>query len=341
MGLVVYLVEVKEIKEVILNKKFFLFILLFFNIYLSLYAIKISEIEGTKILSNYDEIKDIEVERVFEKKTGTSVFNRVNGLAYPKNENKMFSGLLVSRSKGNTIVGLYQYKNGKGNGIGNDYYENGNLKSKSKMIDDETQGEVLFYYPSGRLERIGYYKKYNGIEIEEKDTEYYENGKIKSTLKAKDGLNAEMIGYYENGNKSYVMNVIQDYSVKGKINYLKNGESIAYEKNGNLWGILNFKNNSAYGLPQKLFKNGKLKYEFISAAEVGEKLETMTYFKEYFDKSDKLKLDCDEISSGEWHCKEYKKDGTLKNEFTSPTYKPKKDNSFWINAFLGIWNILF
>ena len=112
-------------------------------------------------------------------------------------------------------------------------------------------------------------------------------------------------------------------------------------KNGEIKGILNFKNDSAYGLPQKLFKNGKLKYEFISAAEVGEKLETMTYFKEYFDKSDKLKLDCDEVSSGEWHCKEYKKDGTLKNEFTSPTYKPKKDNSFWINAFLGIWNILF
>ena len=146
--------------------------------------------------------------------------------------------------------------------------------------------------------------------------------------------------YYKNGQMAAKINVRLEDSGE-EYTFVKQGETTVYEKSGEIKGILNFKNDSAYGLPQKLFKNGKLKYEFISAAEVGEKLETMTYFKEYFDKSDKLKLDCDEVSSGEWHCKEYKKDGTLKNEFTSPTYKPKKDNSFWINAFFGIWNILF
>ena len=323
------------IKNQIIAKNLFL-IILFLIFCLFGYSVSLSTVDGIQRLSDYNEIKDINVSRIYEKMVPNSAFDKRNGLTYIKGEEIPFDGIMIAKKRGDVIVGIYQYSNGKGHGIQNDYHENGNLSVKS-IEDENGTGDALFYYPNGKLKRKAYYEN----DIAMKHTEYYESGKIKEILNSKGGLNAEVIGYYENGNKSYIMNIIQDYSVKGKINYLKNGESIAYEKNGNLWGILNFKNNSAYGLPQKLFKNGKLKYEFISAAEVGEKLETMTYFKEYFDKSDKLKLDCDEVSSGEWHCKEYKKDGTLKNEFTSPTYKPKKDNSFWINAFLGIWNILF
>ena len=305
MGLVVYSVEIKmRIRNKLIDW------LLFFIFCSNLSAIKISEVEGTKRLSNYNEIKDIEVERIIDYDNYKR--DEEKNLVFVTGETTPFTGMII-RKKGSIIDGLGFYKNGKREGTNYFYDINGKITSKNTNHND-----VLIRSEFKHKNGSGMYSIYEQIK---------DNYGIKTN-------------YYKNGQMAAKMNVRVEYKDKMN-NYINEGESIAYEKNGEIKGILNFKNGSAYGLPQKLFKNGKLKYEFISAAEVGEKLETMTYFKEYFDKSDKLKLDCDEVSSGEWHCKEYKKDGTLKNEFTSPTYKPKKDNSFWINAFLGIWNILF
>ena len=276
--------------------------------YLS-FSLPLSEIEGISKLENYNEIKNIEVERVvdYDDYNRDKKINKV----FVNGENKPFSGLGL-RKKSGKIMSFTIYKDGIAQGVSHSYDINGRVIG-TRINKDDQLVKAKFLHKDG----TGMYHIYEQIEGDYGiKTNYYPNNKIAAK-----------------------MNVKVDYGII--LEYINHGETTVYEKNGNLWGILNFKNNSAYGLPQKLFKNGKLKYEFISAAEVGEKLETMTYFKEYFDKSDKLKLDCDEVSSGEWHCKEYKKDGTLKNEFTSPTYKPKKDNSFWINAFLGIWNILF
>ena len=286
------------------------FILVIFVIFgLNLNAIKISQIENANLLENYELIKNIDVERVVDENNYDR--NEAGDRVYVHGETAAFTGLGVER-QGSRILNLSFYINGKCEGEGYSYTINGKLLNIRKCENDELKW-LKRYKENGTLEQE--YKQIKGkIGIK---TVYYSNNRIASK---------QNVTFAEKGNM---------------LTYIKEGETTVYEKNGNLWGILNFKNDSAYGLPQKLFKNGKLKYEFISAAEVGEKLETMTYFKEYFDKSDKLKLDCDEVSSGEWHCKEYKKDGTLKNEFTSPTYKPKKDNSFWINAFLGIWNMLF
>ena len=292
-----------------LNKKF-IFLLMFLKFSLSLYAINLSEISETRLLENYSVIKSKNVERVVNEDDYDR--DKTKNMVYVHGETIPFTGVGITKKNGR-IIKLSFYKNGKAN------------------------GESYFYTMSGKLEGVNVYQNDEIIKIksnyEDKNGMYHIYEQIKDSYGIK-------TNYYKNGQMAAKINVRLEDSGE-EYTFVKQGETTVYEKSGEIKGILNFKNDSAYGLPQKLFKNGKLKYEFISAAEVGEKLETMTYFKEYFDKSDKLKLDCDEVSSGEWHCKEYKKDGTLKNEFTSPTYKPKKDNSFWINAFLGIWNILF
>ena len=303
MGLVVYLVEMKKMMR---SSQWILFLFFTFN----MSAIKLSEVDGMKRLENYEKIKNIEVERVVDEENYDRDLNK--NRVFVHGEKIPFTGMGVRR-QGSVITKLSFYQDGKREGTGYSYNINGKVTDIRIQVNDE-----LKYSKS-----------------------YYKNAKISYHIyEQTTGNQGIMTTYYPN-NQIAVRGIVTLKRTNGKMDFLEQGEQLLYEKNGNSLGILNFKDGSAYGLPQKLFKNGKLKYEFISAAEVGEKLETMTYFKEYFDKSDKLKLDCDEISSGECHCKEYKKDGTLKNEFTSPTYKPKKDNSFWINAFLGIWNILF
>ena len=305
-----------------------------------LYSIQLSKIEGLSRLSNYNEIKNIDVKRIYEKKGTNPVFDRKNGITYIKGEKVPFDGIMIARRNGQNITGIYQYSEGKDEGISGDYYENGQLYIWAKNINGKAEGESYEYYPNGKLKEKKFYK--NDIVVE--FTGYIQNGKLDRTFKQTSGMNGIITGYYENGTtKSSEMNVRQDYSVKGEINYIKDGESRAYDKQGRLMGIVNYKNNKMYGLPQKLFKNGQLKYEYVAASEKGgSDFDAMKYFKEYFDNSDKLKLDCDEQSKGRWHCKEYSKNGQLKNEFASPTFalQIKRDNSYWTNVFLGIWNIL-
>ena len=315
---------------------YFLF-LLFINI--SLFAVKFSEISGIKKLSNYNEIKNIEVSRIFEKKSGTSVFNRINGLAYPKNENKVFSGVLIAREN-NNIVGLYQYNNGKLEGIVNDYYENGQIHINSIARNDKIEGKTFIYYPDGKLQDYRIFE--NDIII--KSTEYNKNGKIKNTLTSTGGLNAVIILYYENEFKSAEIEVIQDYSNrKEEIKFIKNGKTTVYERNGNILGELNFNNGSLLGERQKLYKNGKLKYDFIGGTKDIKGLKAMRSYIEYYDNSDIMKYSCDEVSKDNWKCKEYSKDGSFKQNVDGKKYVSVNNNhhgNIWVNIFLGAWNIL-
>ena len=155
-------------------------------------------------------------------------------------------------------------------------------------------------------------------------------------------MHGVITGYYEDGiHKSCEMNVIQDYSKRGETSYIKDGESIAYDKKGRVLGIINYKDNKTTGLKQQAFKNGKLKYEYISASDKLEDLKMQDYYIEYFDNSEQIKLNCNELSRGNWRCKEYSKNGKFKREFDSPTFRSPNDWSFGINALLGILNILF
>ena len=292
-----------------LNKKIIFLLFIIFN--LDLNAIKLSEIQGMNLLENYSNIKDIEVNRIVNY--GDYKRNKEKNRVYVNGETIPYTGMVIKK-KSNRILSFAFYRDGKREGESYSYNINGKLIITRISHNDELV-KVKAYHEDG-TGMYHFYEQTNG------------NYGIKTM-------------YYKNNQLAAKMNVKVDYGAT--IKYINHGETTVYEKNGKTWGILNYKNNKMYGLPQKLFKNGKLKYEYVAASEKGgSNFDAMKYFKEYFDNSDKLKLDCDEQSKGRWHCKEYSKNGKLKNEFTSPTFalQIKRDNSYWTNVFLGIWNIL-
>ena len=245
---------------------------------------------------------------------------------------------MIARENRN-ILGIYQYSNGKNTGISNDYYKNGQLYIKVNSINDKAEGESIVYYENGKLKGERIYK--NDIII--KSTEYYQSGKLRRTFESTGGLNGVITGYYENGVKSSVQNVTQDYSVRGEISYISNGQALVYDKKGTLIADLNYKNDSIIGLQQKFYVNGKLKYDLIAASEDPKNFKAMDYAIEYYDNSDIIKLDCreKERGKGKWTCKEYNKNGSFKREFDSPTYKFKQNGTKdWINYLLPVLKLL-
>ena len=320
-----------------MSKKIYLFIL-YIMLNILTYSIQLSTVEGLNKLSNYNEIKNINVKRIYEKKVTDSVFNRENGITYIKGEKIPFDGIMIARENRN-ILGIYQYSNGKNTGISNDYYKNGQLYIKVNSINDKAEGESIVYYENGKLKGERIYK--NDIII--KSTEYYQSGKLRRTFESTGGLNGVITGYYENGVKSSVQNVTQDYSVRGEISYISNGQALVYDKKGTLLADLNYKNDSIIGLQQKFYVNGKLKYDLIAASEDPKNFKAMDYAIEYYDNSDIIKLDCreKERGKGKWTCKEYNKNGSFKREFDSPTYKFKQSGTKdWINYLLPVLKLL-
>ncbi len=315
------------------SNKFFL-VIIFFTLNTLLFPISLSTIKGLNRLSNYNEIKDINVDNI----ASSDEIERINGIVVYVKNNKIFNGVLIARKYGQNITGIYFYKNGKNYGIANSYYENGQLYLTGNYVNDKIEGKSFEYYLNGKLKDERFYK--NGVIIN--SMEYYQNGKKKRIFKTTEGLRGIITGYYEDGiHKSSEMSVIQEYDRKGGTNYIMDGESIAYDKKGQVLGIINYKDNKTTGLKQQAFKNGKLKYEYISASDKLEDLKMQDYYIEYFDNSEQIKLNCNELSRGNWRCKEYSKNGNFKREFDSPTFRSPNDWSFGINALLGIINILF
>ena len=315
------------------SNKFFL-VIIFFTLNTLLFPISLSTIKGLNRLSNYNEIKDINVDNI----ASSDEIERINGIVVYVKNNKIFNGVLIARKYGQNITGIYFYKNGKNYGIANSYYENGQLYLTGNYVNDKIEGKSFEYYLNGKLKDERFYK--NGVIIN--SMEYYQNGKKKRIFKTTEGLRGIITGYYEDGiHKSSEMSVIQEYDRKGGTNYIMDGESIAYDKKGQVLGIINYKDNKTTGLKQQAFKNGKLKYEYISASDKLEDLKMQDYYIEYFDNSEQIKLNCNELSKGNWRCKEYSKNGNFKREFDSPTFRSPNDWSFGINALLGIINILF
>jgi len=324
----------EKLLEKVSKKCTIIFLILIFNIILN--GMKLSEIEGLKSLSNYDEIKDINVERIVDYDNYER--NKEKDRVYVNGESEPFTGAAIEK-KNNRIVGIYIYINGKSEGKHYSYFDNGQLLLETQEKNDKSQGEGYEYYPNGNLKDKRIYK--DNIIID--SVEYYQNGKIRRIFKTTEGLKGIIVAYYEDGiHKSSEMSVIQDYSIKDKMNYIMDGESTAYDKRGRIMGILNYKDGKLTGLEQKVFKNGKLKYDYISASEKPEEnVKAKDFFIEYFDNSEQKKLDCKELASNNWRCKEYSKNGKFKREFDSPTFEKPRDWSFGINALLGILNILF
>ena len=307
-------------------------VLIYFSLALLLQALKLDNLNGLKNLSNYNEIKNIEVEQIVDYDN----YNRNGKYVYINGENIPFTGVAVKKEN-NNIVGLFFYNYGISQSVDYEYYVNGNLKLKTPHKNDKTEGKGENYYSNGKLKAVRNY----GNNIIQSDIEYRENGTTLRSFKMTEGLNGVSTVYYENGKDiKSIAEVTQDYSQKGRINNILNGKLKVYSKQGQLQGVFNFKNNSIAGLPQELYyPNGKIKYYAI-AKDNNQKNPTFTQKAiSYYDNGQE-KENCDEVDSGMWMCKKYDKNGKFKGEVQKGG-QPIETSNFWANFFMGVLNILF
>ena len=319
--------EMKQKKEY----KIIFFILIYLSVNIVSFSIKLSSTEGLNRLSNYNEIKNIEVEKIVSREE----LERKNGLVYEKNKNTVFNGALVARKNGKEILGIYIYRYGKTEDYGYDYYDNGQLEIEVKQKNDKSDGEGIEYYENGKLKSKRYYR----AGILEKITEYRQNGTTFRMYQAIEGINGIRTVYYENGKSVKSIAEVTQNRQKEITNYILNGKLKIYDKQGRLQAILNFKNDSIAGLPQEMYyPNGKLKYYAI-AKDNNQKNPTFTQKAiSYYDNGQE-KENCDEVDSGMWMCKKYDKNGKFKGE-AQKGGQPIETSNFWANFFMGVLNIL-
>ena len=319
--------EMKQKKEY----KIIFFILIYLSVNIVSFSIKLSSTEGLNRLSNYNEIKNIEVEKIVSREE----LERKNGLVYEKNKNTVFNGALVARKNGKEILGIYIYRYGKTEDYGYDYYDNGQLEIEVKQKNDKSDGEGIEYYENGKLKSKRYYR----AGILEKITEYRQNGTTFRMYQAIEGINGIRTVYYENGKSVKSIAEVTQNRQKEITNYILNGKLKIYDKQGRLQAILNFKNDSIAGLPQEMYyPNGKLKYYAI-AKDNNQKNPTFTEKAiSYYDNGQE-KENCDEVDRGMWMCKKYDKNGKFKGEVQKGG-QPIETSNFWANFFMGVLNIL-
>lgn len=319
--------EMKQKKEY----KIIFFILIYLSVNIVSFSIKLSSTEGLNRLSNYNEIKNIEVEKIVSREE----LERKNGLVYEKNKNTVFNGALVARKNGKEILGIYIYRYGKTEDYGYDYYDNGQLEIEVKQKNDKSDGEGIEYYENGKLKSKRYYR----AGILEKITEYRQNGTTFRMYQAIEGINGIRTVYYENGKSVKSIAEVTQNRQKEITNYILNGKLKIYDKQGRLQAILNFKNDSIVGLPQEMYyPNGKLKYYAI-AKDNNQKNPTFTEKAiSYYDNGQE-KENCDEVDRGVWMCKKYDKNGKFKGEVQKGG-QPIETSNFWANFFMGVLNIL-
>ena len=319
--------EMKQKKEY----KIIFFILIYLSVNIVSFSIKLSSTEGLNRLSNYNEIKNIEVEKIVSREE----LERKNGLVYEKNKNTVFNGALVARKNGKEILGIYIYRYGKTEDYGYDYYDNGQLEIEVKQKNDKSDGEGIEYYENGKLKSKRYYR----AGILEKITEYRQNGTTFRMYQAIEGINGIRTVYYEKGKSVKSIAEVTQNRQKEITNYILNGKLKIYDKQGRLQAILNFKNDSIAGLPQEMYyPNGKLKYYAI-AKDNNQKNPTFTEKAiSYYDNGQE-KENCDEVDRGMWMCKKYDKNGKFKGE-AQKGGQPIETSNFWANFFMGVLNIL-
>ena len=194
-------------------------------------------------------------------------------------EKNMYQGKWKFYHKdGVTIKQIVEYVNDTLHGIREDYWENGNLKSKATNIKGKQNGESFHYFETGELEETNYLKNgelhgpmkyYYKSGIVESDRNYwndkridtcksfFENGNIKrlqinnldkSTMKA---TGKEFV-YYESGELKAVVDFVD---------YTANGNLIIYNKNGVVIERSNKKNNKHQGAFITYYDNGNKQLE--------------------------------------------------------------------------------
>ncbi len=221
-----------------------------------------------------------------------------SNLGYIKSEgpikNRMFQGKWkFYRKDGETIKQIVEYANDTLHGIREDYWENGNLKSKTYNKKGKLNGESLHYFETGELKETNFllnnefhgklkrYYKNGNIDFERnywkgkrKDTckTFFENGNIERLqIYDLDTLTMKVKGkeyvYFETGQLKLKVDDVTDYSKTGKLTvYNKNGVVIerSEKKNNKHHGeFVTYHDSGIKKLEGKIYNgyfDGKLNY---------------------------------------------------------------------------------
>ena len=226
-------------------------------------------------LKNFEEIKNIEVDNVYDYATS----ERVDGILY--NGEKVVEGVIVRKNNKNNILKLFFYENGQSDGINYQYFSNGNLSYKALYEKD-----ILVFSES--------YLK-DGKKIEERYDRIENNS-------------GKRIQYYKDTQTPF-SEVYVDIIEK---DYVYNGPVKVYFKTGELKFEFMIINNVATGqVIKEYYKSGDIKRESVLSGTT-EKFEgTIEYYKEYYS-TGALKNFCKENYTNNWTCTAYTKDGVAK-----------------------------
>lgn len=238
----------------------------------------------------------------------SKVFENGNYIGYHSNlgliqseglfENNLYQGKWkFYHEDGETIKQIVEYVNDTLHGIREDYWENGNLKSKTFNIKGKLNGKSIHYYKSGKTKETNSLinNKFHGVL-----KHYFKNGNIEYT---RNYWNGELIDtcktYFENGQLKLLqffdldtismkksgtqINYYPSGKMEAKIAYNNNASSLKrYYESGELEETSTKINNKHHGKLTVYHKNGNKKIEGIASNG---------YFNgafNFFDKSGKL-----------------------------------------------------
>ena len=117
----------------------------------------LGEINEIKKLSNYEELKNIEVERVVD--WDNIERNKSKDKVYVLGETEPFTGSAIKGLKNKkNVEGILFYRNGHSEKEVYEYYPNNQLKIKISQKNDKNEGKGLEYYSNGKLQSDRFYK---------------------------------------------------------------------------------------------------------------------------------------------------------------------------------------
>lgn len=229
-----------------------------------------------------------------EKLNGPYIsYNGINSIVESYNyENDLFEGRQLEYYDGKTLKSEVTYAKGKAMGSYKSYYSNGNLE-KENFFEDGKIKKIITYFQNGKKSSESFYNNKEELELysyyDSEENKYFEesykSGELKSGLQfSRNNSNPVAInlsnrpfvmkdfdgnelasGDFEKGKKSGEWNHhyssgikrIQETFTSGKLT----GLSKDYEKNGQINGIKNYKDNELNGL-YEVYENGKLKRNY-------------------------------------------------------------------------------
>ncbi|TYA74241.1 toxin-antitoxin system YwqK family antitoxin [Seonamhaeicola marinus] len=194
-------------------------------------------------------------------------------------ENNMQQGKwMFYREDGITIKQIVEYIDDTLHGVREDYWENGNIKSKTFNIKGKQNGTTYHYHQNGGLQETLFLKD---NLAHGKSTRFYENGNLQAECQYWNDIPKDTCKFYFDDKTlkgiqitnldtatSKYSQTIYNYHKNGqlkqsfkKVNEHYDGSIKVYYENGNLSHDITFINGKREGYGYEYFENGNIKFK--------------------------------------------------------------------------------